>query len=142
MKDLILIADGRYFEFDNVEELKECMVPHYQELSKEEITNYLYEKSFGFSMINNLQIVETSKGTFGGNYEIEKETFELDNAIIIDSIDTYILSLCKYNAFTLLEEYNHRNYTKDLQVDIGKDNYIVVNSYANEVLMMMVGDKK
>lgn len=142
MKNLILISDGKYFEFDSIEGLREFIIPHYKELSKEEITNYLYEKAFGFSMINDLSIVETSKGTFGGNYEIEKETFELNNAIIIDNVDTYILSLCKYNAITLLEEHNNRNYTKNIQADIGKDNYIVVNAYANDLLMAMVGDEK
>ena len=142
MKNLILITDGKHCEFDNIDELRKFIVPEIENISKEELNNYFYEKVFGFSILNNVQIVNSTKGVYGDNYEIENQKIDFRNAIIIDNIDTYILSLCKYNVITLLEEKENRLFTKDIQVELGKDNYIVVNAYANELLLAMVGDEK
>ena len=142
MKNLILITDGKHCEFDNIDELRKFIVPEIENISKEELNNYFYEKVFGFSILNNVQIVNSTKGVYGDNYEIENQKIDFRNAIIIDNIDTYILSLCKYNVITLLEEKENRFFTKDIQVELGKDNYIVVNAYANELLLAMVGDEK
>ena len=142
MKNLILITGGKYCEFDNIDELRKFMVPEIENISKEELNNCFYEKVFGFSILNDVQIVNSTKGVYGDNYEIENQKIDFRNAIIIDNIDTYILSLCKYNVITLLEEKENRFFTKDIQVELGKDNYIVVNAYANELLLAMVGDKK
>ncbi len=142
MKNLILITGGKHCEFDNIDELRKFMVPEIENISKEELNNCFYEKVFGFSILNDVQIVNSTKGVYGDNYEIENQKIDFRNAIIIDNIDTYILSLCKYNVITLLEEKENRFFTKDIQVELGKDNYIVVNAYANELLLAMVGDKK
>lgn len=139
MKNLILITDGKRCEFDNIDELRKFIVPEIENISREELNNYFYEKVFGFSILNNVQIVNSTKGVYGDNYEIENKKIDFRNAIIIDNIDTYILSLCKYNVITLLEEKENRFFTKDIQVELGKDNYIVVNAYANELLLAMVG---
>lgn len=139
MKNLILITEGKHCEFDNIDELRKFIVPEIENISREELNNYFYEKVFGFSILNNVQIVNSTKGVYGDNYEIENKKIDFRNAIIIDNIDTYILSLCKYNVITLLEEKENRFLTKDIQVELGKDNYIVVNAYANELLLAMVG---
>ncbi len=140
MKNIILIVDGETFEFDNINELKKHFKDDYDKISPAELTNFMYERAFGFSMINGIQIIDTNKGVFGSNYEMENTPIDINNSIIINNLDTYILSLCKYNAITLLEEKNNRNYTKDLNVDIGENNYINVNAFANEILLALAGD--
>ena len=141
MKNLILISEGEYYQFDNIEELKKFIIPNMENLEKEKIEKCLYEAIFGFSMLNNLQIVETSKGVYEGNYEIGNEKIDLKRAIIIDNLDTYILSLCKFGAIHLLEEKDNRFYTKNINVELNENNYVVVNAYANELLKRMVGEK-
>ena len=141
MKNLILISEGKHYEFDNLDELKEFIVPNLSNMNKHELENYLYKKIFGFSMLNDLQIVETSKGVYAGDYQIGNEQIDLKKAIIIDNLDTYILSLCKFNAILLLEEKNNRFYTKNKTVNIDDENYIAVNAFADEILAELVGDK-
>ena len=140
MKNLILISEENHYEFNNLDELKSFIVPNISKMDKEEIEKYLYEKIFGFSMINNLQIVETHKGVYEGNYKIGDEKIHLDRAIIIDNLDTYILSLCKFNAIYLLEEKDNRFYTKNIEVNFEDENYIAVNAFAKEILNELVGD--
>ncbi len=142
MKNLVLISDGNHYEFDSLEELKEFIVPNYSNIDKTKIENYLYEKVFGYSMLNDIQIVETSKGVYEGDYQIGDEIPNFDNAIIIDNLDTYILSLCKFNAIMLLEKKDNRIYTKNIDINLGEENYIVVNAYANELLSKIVGEIK
>lgn len=142
MKNLILISDEKYHQFDTIDELKSFIIPNLIELSEEDIEKYMYEKVFGFSIMNNLQIIKTTKGVYGGNYEIIDEDRDYTRAIIIDNLDTYILSLCKYKIITLLEEKDNRNYTNEMDIKLDDENYIVVNEFANEILLGMVGDVK
>lgn len=142
MEKLILIANGEYYKFNTLEELKNYLIPNLDSLTKEDVQKCMFGKVFGFSIMNNLQILDTKKGVYGENFEISNEEKDFERAIIIDNLDTYILSLCKYNIITLLEEKDNRTYTKDIKVELKEDNYIVVNAFANEILLSMVGDVK
>ena len=134
MKKIILIADGEQTQFDSIEELKESIIPNYLTMSKDDLKKYMYEKVFGFSMINNLQIVDTSKGVYEGNCKIGNQVIDFNNAIIIDNMDSYILSLCRFNAIILLEDKNNRYYTKDIDVNRDSQDYIAVNEFAGNIL--------
>ena len=143
MKNLILISSEKnQNQFDNIEELKNYMLGDISRASAEDQEKYFYEKVFGFCAMNDLQIVQTKKGAYGDNYKIDKnEKIDLERAIIVDNFDTYVLSLCKFNAIVLLEEKDHRNYTKNIDIELNnKDNYIIVNSFANQILKQIVGD--
>lgn len=141
MKNLILISDDTKNEFDNIEELKKFILSNLYNATNEEQQKFFYEKVFGFSIINRLQIVDTLKGVYESNYQInEKEIIKLEKAIVINNFDTYILSLCKFNIIVLLEEENHRYYTKDIINT--NDKYIVVNAFADKILRKIVGDIK
>ena len=143
MKNLILIYDGEYYQFDTLEELKKFFIPNFKSLSDSNIEKILYEKIFGFSIMNNLKILNSKKGVYEGNYGISKQKVkDYDKVIIIDNLDTYILSLCKHNVITILEEINNRVYTKKIKYNLKDDNYINVNAYASEILIDLVGDTK
>ena len=141
MKNLILISSGEPEQFDSVEELKDFLIHNYKEMQQDEIEKELYEKVFGISVFNDLQIVHSQKGVFGDDYIITSKKIENQKAIYIDSIETYLISLCKFNLITLLEEKENRVFTQNLKVEIEeKNNYVVVNAYADKILNMMVGD--
>ena len=79
---------------------------------------------------------------FGEKYELKDKKIDIDNAIIIDNIDLYILSLCRFNLITLLENENNRFYTKGIKTKSKEDNYINVNFFADDIVKRMVGDLK
>lgn len=142
MKNIILITNNESYQFDSIDELKKFLFSNINEFSDDEIEKLLYEKVFGLCVLNNWQIINTKKGVYIGNYEIGNEEKDIDRAIIIDNLDTYILSLCRYNVMLLLEEKDNRYYTKNIDLELEDNNYVVVNTYADKLLKAMVGDSK
>ena len=141
MKNYILISDGKTYSFDSMNELKYKLFLDYDKKTKDEQKEYFYEKVFGFCVMNDLQIIDSKVGVYKDNYKINQyEKKNMSKAIIIDNIDTYILSLCKFNIITILEEKDNRFYTKNINIDFGNNNYVIVNSFADELLSEMVGD--
>lgn len=141
MKNLILISNGESEQFDNIEELKEFLIYNYKEMQQKEIEKELYEKVFGISVCNNLQIVHSKKGVLKDDYKVTEQKIENHRAIFIDSVETFLLSLCKFNLITLLEEKQNRIFTQNIEVETREnDNYVVVNAYADKILKIMVGD--
>lgn len=141
MKNIILIVDEKHYEFDEINQLKNFIMPDFQDFSDEELAKKLYEKIFGYSIFNELQIVLTGNGVFDGNYEIKNENINTEKSIIVNNLDTFILSLCKHNVIILLEEKHTRYFTKNIDVQTNQDNYVVVNAYVDELLASWVGEK-
>ena len=140
MKNIIYLTDDEKYEFDTLEELKSFAFPKVSQMSKSEMTDFLYEKILGFSVIHNFQIVDSSVGVMNDEKEPTGETINFDKAIFIDNLDTYLLSLCKYNVIVIFEEVNHRYYTKDVTLAPNEENYAIVNAHADEILKAWVGD--
>ena len=62
---------------------------------------------------------------------------------MIDSIETYLLSLCKFQLITILEKKENRTFTKNIETETNEEgNYIIVNAYADTILKTMVGDSQ
>lgn len=141
MKNIILIIREKDYQFDDINQLKNFLLPGYEKLSSNDITKKLYEMIFGYSVLNDLKIYDTNKGVFGDNYEIENRKIDLQNAIVINNIDTFILSLCMHNAIVLLEEKQARYYTKSEIFQGDEQNYMIVNAFSKELLKKMVGEK-
>ena len=140
MKKYILLTESSQDQFDNLEELKESIIPNYMHMSENDLKDYMYEKMFGFSMLNDLQIVDTKKGVYESDYKIGNKKINIDKAIVIDNMDTYIISLCKYNIIVILEDKDYRYYTKDFKLNREIDRYIAVNEFADSVLNKLVGE--
>ena len=130
MKNIILITSKEKQQFDSMDELKEFLFNNIKNFTDEEIEKHLYEKVFGLCVMNNWQIISTKRGVYKDNYEISDEEKDLNRAIIIDNMDTYLLSLCRYNVIMILEEKNNRYYTQNIDVNLKENNYIIVNAYA------------
>ena len=141
MKNYILITDGKEKQFDTIEELKESIIPGFSQMALEELQKRMYEKVFGFCVLNHLQII-SNQGVWKSNYEIQKEEKNMENAIIIENIDTYLLSLCKYRIISILEEKEHLYYAKNREIDWKENNYVLVDAIAKQALnhLMNGGD--
>lgn len=139
MKNIILIYNEKTYQFDCIKDLKTFLLNGVEEKN---LQKYMYEKCFGFCAVENLRILNTKVGVYGDNYSVntDEKTNNIENAFIVDNIDTFILSLCRYNIITLLEEKNHREYTINQDIAISNGNYIIVNYFAEKILKDMVGE--
>ena len=139
MKNVIMIYDGKTYQFDSIEELKSFL---FDGIEKRFVQKYMYQKCFGFCAVNKLKILNTNVGVYGDRFFVhfDEKTKNIDNAFVLDNEDTFILSLCRYNIITLLEEKNNREYTKNEDVSSCEGNYIHVNYYAKKIIKEIVGD--
>ena len=96
---------------------------------------------FGYSVFNYLEIYDTNRGVFESDYEIVKRKADIEKSIVVDNMDTFVLSLCMHNAIVLLEEINARYYTKNEILENDEKNYIIVNAVAKGLLKEMVGEE-
>lgn len=109
-KKLIVIENGEYFQYDKLEDLvKDLIDDNFYEMSQEE-------------RINKMHINALANG--------------LDRASIINikNEKEYILSVLVSNRIILLERIDSEIFTKDIEKSKIEDNYIVVNTFALELL--------
>ena len=108
LRKLILIENGKSYQFDSKEELvKYLMGNNYYSLSDEEKRNQLKLNALAKCINNALEIYDEQ---------------------------TYILSLLLTNRVTLLESIDSNIFTKGLDKEKIKNNYIIVNTFAKELL--------
>lgn len=118
LKNLILIEGNKDFQCNNIKELVEKIIDrNYFSLTDEERK----EKLQMLSIANNL-----------GE---EKKDF-----ICKDEI-TYILSLIRTNKVILLEKKDANILAKEINKSDIKDNYIILNKFANELLEKHIDEK-
>ncbi len=120
MKNLIVIEDGESFEYSTLEELvKDLISKDYYTMSDEVKNKKLIELIY--KNIINMNI---------------KDIKEIDNQINEYTKNEYlaILFLLKNNVFTLLENIDSNIFVKYLDKANFKNNYIIVNKYAEEIL--------
>lgn len=120
MKNLIVIEDGESFEYSTLEELvKDLISKDYYTMSDEVKNKKLIELIY--KNIINMNI---------------KDIKEKDNQINEYTKNEYlaILFLLKNNVFTLLENIDSNIFVKYLDKANFKNNYIIVNKYAEEIL--------
>ena len=116
LKKLIAIENGESYQYDTLEELvKDLIDENFYEMQQNEKVKIIQKKavanSFNLSKDKNLEIID----------KIEDEM-------------TYILYLLTTNNIVLLEHKDSEIFTKDIDKAELKDNYIIVNSFANELL--------
>jgi len=136
MKNIIILFGESNHEFNDLNEVQAYLFgDEYNSLSDEQKEKIRYERAFYVSKFNNnLPIVNTQKGVYEDNYKIIQKGYDLEKSIIIDNEFTYILSLCRINLFILLEKIDSEIFTKTVNKSTIQDNYIVVNTFANNIL--------
>ena len=92
----------------------------------------LIDENF-YEMQQNEKVKIIQKKAVANSFNLSKDK----NLEIIDKIEdelTYILYLLTTNNIVLLEHKDSEIFTKDIDKSELKDNYIIVNSFANELL--------
>ena len=124
LKKLIIIENGESFQYDSLEELvKDLISENYYNMSKNEKKDIITKKAWA-------NFVHYNSRELNQNGDLSN----IDDIFVLDDEITYILSLLTTNNIILLEEKNSNILTKYLDKSHFEDNYIVVNTYAKELL--------
>ncbi|MDD2377001.1 MAG: hypothetical protein PHD15_04070 [Clostridia bacterium] len=137
MKNIIILYENNKYEINTLQEIVKLVLgEEYLNMNVEEKFKVRYEKAFGICKMNNIIIIDTKVGVLNDNNKT-KIKYDILNTFIIDNEETYILSLCKYADMLLLEEKNSEVFNnKELIKNNTNDNYVVINKYVNELLLL------
>ena len=125
MKDLILIENEKYNQFSRIEEITKFLLgDNYFNISDEEKRELMRLNARAYCINTNKKIVTLN----------EIKDNNIDNIFAIQDEKSYILSLLNINKYTLLEKTTCDIFTSDLNKENIKDNYIIVNRFAEELL--------
>ena len=122
LKKIVIIEGDNKIQCDSEKEVVKILIDsNYYNLMEKEKREI---KAMANCMNNKMKIVD--------QIDINNESVD-DKFIIIDEI-TYILSLLMTNNIILLERVDSNIYTGTIDKSKIKDNYIIVNKFAKELL--------
>ena len=125
LKKIVIIEGDNKIQCDSEEEVVKILIDsNYYNLTEKEKNEKRKIKAMANCMNNKMKIVD--------QIDINNESVD-DKFIIIDEI-TYILSLLMTNNIILLERVDSNIYTGTIDKSKIKDNYIIVNKFAKELL--------
>ena len=128
LKKLILIENGQEEQYDSLEEIvKELIDENYYEMNDEEKKEKMTMKALANTINNRMEIVQNADAS------------NVNGKFIIKDEITYILSLISTNKLMLLERIDANIFAKDLNKENMKDNYIIINKFAKELLERYLG---
>ena len=124
LKKLIIIENGKEFQFDTLDELvKELIDKNFYNMTQNEKKEKMKMKALANCLNTKMNIVE---GITADD--------SIDEKFIIKDEITYILSLLRTNNVLLLERKDANIFTKYLNKENFEDNYIILNTFAKEIL--------
>ena len=132
LKRLIIIEGERKFQYDTEQEIvRDLIDSKYYEMSPQEKLERLRMKAVANSLNKPMEILEPQN--------IKPET-DLKNKFVLLNARTFILSLLRTERIMLLERIDSNIYTKYLDKKKFKKNYIIVNSFVDDILDAYVHD--
>ena len=123
LNKVIIIEDDNKVQCDSVEEVVKTLIDEkYYELDEKEKLEKREMKAIANCINNSFVIVENVNSK------------DLENKFVIKDETTYVLSLLIINKIILLERIDSNIYTSSIDKSNMKDNYIIVNKFAKELL--------
>ena len=123
LNKVIIIEDDNKVQCDSVEEVVKTLIDEkYYELDEKEKLEKREMKAIANCINNSFEIVENVNSN------------DLENKFVIKDETTYVLSLLIINKIILLERIDSNIYTSSIDKSNMKDNYIIVNKFAKELL--------
>jgi len=123
LNKVIIIEDDNKVQCDSVEEVVKTLIDEkYYELGEKEKLEKREMKAIANCINNSFEIVENVNSK------------DLENKFVIKDETTYVLSLLIINKIILLERIDSNIYTSSIDKSNMKDNYIIVNKFAKELL--------
>ena len=123
LSKIIIIENDNKVQCDSEEEVIKLLIDkRYYELSEKEKLEKREMKAIANCINNSFEIVENVNSK------------DLENKFVIKDETTYVLSLLIINKIILLERIDSNIYTSSIDKSNMKDNYIIVNKFAKELL--------
>ncbi len=123
LSKIIIIENDNKVQCDSEEEVIKLLIDkRYYELSEKEKSEKREIKALANCINNKMQIVE------------DADSEDIENKFIIKDEITYVLSLLIINKIILLERIDSNIYTANINKSEMKDNYVIVNKFAKELL--------
>ena len=123
LSKIIIIENDNKVQCDSEEEVIKLLIDkRYYELSEKEKLEKREMKAIANCINNSFEIVENVNSN------------DLENKFVIKDETTYVLSLLIINKIILLERIDSNIYTSSIDKSNMKDNYIIVNKFAKELL--------
>ena len=123
LSKIIIIENDNKVQCDSEEEVIKLLIDkRYYELSEKEKLEKREIKALANCINNKMQIVE------------DADSEDIENKFRIKDEITYVLSLLITNKIILLERIDSNIYTANINKSEMKDNYVIVNKFAKELL--------
>ena len=123
LSKIIIIENDNKVQCDSEEEVIKLLIDkRYYELSEKEKLEKREMKAIANCINNSFEIVENVNSK------------DLENKFVIKDETTYVLSLLIINKIILLERIDSNIYTSSIDKSNMKDNYIIANKFAKELL--------
>lgn len=120
---MIIIENGEQYQYNALEDIvKELIDEEYYDMSQEEKNQKIEMKALANCLNNEMKVVK------------KVEDSNIEGKFIIKDEITYILSLLITGNILLLERIDSNIFTKNLNKTNFKDNYVIVNNFAKELL--------
>ena len=132
LKNIILIENENDYQCDSYEDVVKYLIEDtYYQITPQEKKEKIKMRALANCLGNNYEILE--------NASVESD---ITNKIIIDDERSYILSLLTTNKIVLLEKIDSNIFTKSLDKASFEKNYIIVNTFAKELLLKYLSERK
>lgn len=129
LNKLILIENDKSYQFSNEKSLVEhLMGNNYYNQSENEKLEQMQLNALAKCLGTNLEILKVDKENE------KKERIDVKNKFVIYDEKTYVLSLLLTQRAMLLESTDSNIFTGGLDKTEIKDNYIIVNTFAEKLL--------
>lgn len=129
LKKLILIENGQNRQFSQEKDLVEYLMGDgYYNQTETEKLKQMELNAVVKCIDTSLKVIKINKE------EVRKEKIDVKNKFIIFDEKTYILSLLLTQRLMLLESTSSNIFTENLDKTAITDNYIIVNTFAEQLL--------
>lgn len=133
LKELILIENNESYQFSNEKELIEHLLGNnYYNSTEQEKKEQMKINGILNCANSDMQVIDIEK--------VKKNELDREKKFIIYNEMTYVLSLLLTNRYTLLERVDTNIYTKGMNKTNIKDNYIIVNTFAQKILSRIINN--
>ena len=142
MDNLIIIDNKNRYQISSFDELINYFFgAEYKNLSFNEKYKIRFDKAYGFTIKDNLELVDTRVGVINGDAEVISKKYDFSKAFIIDNEITFILSLCKFENILILEniDSDKKIFLIDDLIDkdtVLEENYAVINKFVDRLLLI------
>ena len=133
MEKLIVIEGKNTYKYNDIESLvKNFIHPNYYEVTTEQREEELEKKAVANTTPDNIPIIK---------WKDRNVIKDMSKVMILYDEYTYILSMLQLQKFYLLEAKEANIFGKYIDKNAIKDNYIIVNTFANEILKTYLKDR-